>query len=400
MEPATYHAGSQRMEIVLSATAPEHAIIESFQPPTRLLAGPGPSNVDPRVLEAMRKPLISHLDPIFWERLLVMAEMIGTVYGRTNGASFCLSQSGTSGMEAGILNLVAPGDTVVAASAGFFGNRILEMLRRRGAKVVELTAPFGQHVPNDQILDALAQNPNAVMVCVVYAETSTGVAHPLQELGEAMRASGSDALLYADCVTAIGGMPIELDAWGVDYAYACSQKCIAAPPGLSPVSISARAIERIGRDGMQVPYSLDLAEHIKYWIDRPMAYHHTTPNLSYYALDEALRLSLEEGLDVRYARHADAGAYVQAGFRERGFDLLPAASDQLAQLTAVRVPEGIDGKAIQGILLNTHNIEVGGGLGPLSPPIWRIGMMGVNANRETADRVLAAFDTVLPNGAH
>jgi aspartate aminotransferase-like enzyme len=151
---------------------------------------------------------------------------------------------------------------------------------------------------------------------------------------------------------------------------------------------------------MQVPYSLDLAEHIKYWFDRPMTYHHTTPNLSYYALDEALCLALEEGLDARYARHADAGAHVQAGFRERGFDLLPAASDQLAQLTAVRVPEGIDGKAIQGILLNTLNIEVGGGLGPLSPPIWRIGMMGVNANRETADRVLAAFDTVLPNGAH
>ncbi len=384
----------------MSATAPDRVRHERFQPPTRLLVGPGPSNVDPRVLEAMSKPMISHLDPIFWERMLVMADMIGTIYGRTDGASMCLSASGTSGMEAGIVNLVAPGDTVVAASAGFFGNRIIEMLRRRGVNIVELTAPFGQHVPNDQILDALANNPNAVMVCVVYAETSTGVAHPLQELGEAMRAANTDALLYTDCVTAIGGMPIEADAWGIDYAYGCSQKCIAAPPGLSPITISSRAMERLGRDNMPVPYSLDLAALIKHWIDRPITYHHTTPNLQYYALDEALRLSLEEGLDARYARHAEAGTYLQAGFRQRGFDLLADPAYQLAQLTAVRVPDGIDGKAVQGTLLNTHNIEIGGGLGPTAPPIWRIGMMGVNANQETADRVLAAFDDVLPTGAH
>ncbi len=384
----------------MSATAPDRVRHESFQPPTRLLVGPGPSNVDPRVLEAMSKPMISHLDPIFWERMLVMSDMIGTIYGRTDGASLCLSASGTSGMEAGIVNLVAPGDTVVAASAGFFGNRIIEMLRRRGANIVEVTAPFGQHVPNDQILDALANNPNAVMVCVVYAETSTGVAHPIQELGEAMRAANTDALLYTDCVTAIGGMPIEADAWGIDYAYGCSQKCIAAPPGLSPITISSRAIERLGRDNMPVPYSLDLAALIKHWIDRPITYHHTTPNLQYYALDEALRLSLEEGLDARYARHAEAGTYLQAGFHERGFDLLADPVYQLAQLTAVRVPDGIDGKAVQGTLLNTHNIEIGGGLGPTAPPIWRIGMMGVNANRETADRVLAAFDDVLPTDAH
>ncbi len=384
----------------MSATAPDRVRHESFQPPTRLLVGPGPSNVDPRVLEAMSKPMISHLDPIFWERMLVMSDMIGTIYGRTDGASLCLSASGTSGMEAGIVNLVAPGDTVVAASAGFFGNRIIEMLRRRGANIVEVTAPFGQHVPNDQILDALANNPNAVMVCVVYAETSTGVAHPIQELGEAMRAANTDALLYTDCVTAIGGMPIEADAWGIDYAYGCSQKCIAAPPGLSPITISSRAIERLGRDNMPVPYSLDLAALIKHWIDRPITYHHTTPNLQYYALDEALRLSLEEGLDARYARHAEAGTYLQAGFRERGFGLLADPAYQLAQLTAVLVPDGIDGKAVQGTLLNTHNIEIGGGLGPTAPPIWRIGMMGVNANQETADRVLAAFDAVLPTGAH
>ena len=380
----------------MSATVPAASTIPAaFQPPLRLLTGPGPSNVDARVVAAMSKPLIGHLDPVFWDELLVMADMIGTVYGRSDGASLCLSASGTSGMEAGIVNLVAPGDTVIACSGGFFGHRIIEMLRRRGANTVELTVPFGQHVPVEQVMDALAAHPEAVMVCVVYAETSTGVAYPVADLGAAMRASGHDALLYADCVTAIGGMPIEADEWGIDYAYACSQKCLAAPPGLSPITLSSRAIDRLGRDGMSVPYSLDLAEHMKFWLDRPMTYHHTTPNLQYYALGEALRLSLAEGLDARYARHADAGAYLQAGFQERGFELLADAGCQLAQLTAVCVPEHVDGKAVQAELLGAHNIEVGGGLGPTAPPIWRIGMMGVNANRPTADRVLAAFDQVL-----
>lgn len=385
----------------MSATAPTPATaIPAFDPPARLLAGPGPSNVDPRVLAAMDRPLISHLDPVFWDRLPVIAEMIGRFYGRTDGASLCLSASGTSGMEAGILNLVAPGDTVVAASAGFFGNRIIEMLRRRGADIVEVRAAYGRHVPNGEIMAAVEAHPRAVMVCVVHAETSTGVEHPIAELGAMLRASTSDALLFADCVTALGGIPVEADACGIDYAYSCSQKCLAAPPGLSPITLSARAIERLGRDGMPVPYSLDLSEHLRYWADRPMTYHHTTPNLQYYALDEALRLGLEEGLEERFARHAAAGAHLQSGFRARGFDLLADPARQLPQLTAVRVPEGVDGKAVQAELLNAHGIEVGGGLGPDAPPIWRIGMMGVNADPTVADRVLAAFDAVLPTGAH
>jgi alanine-glyoxylate transaminase/serine-glyoxylate transaminase/serine-pyruvate transaminase len=385
----------------VSATAPTPATaIPAFDPPVRLLAGPGPSNVDPRVRAAMDRPLISHLDPVFWDRLPVIAEMVGRFYGRTDGASLCLSASGTSGMEAGILNLVAPGDTVVAASAGFFGNRIIEMLRRRGADIVGVRAPYGRHVPNEEIMAAVEANPQAVMVCVVHAETSTGVEHPIAELGAMLRASGSDALLFADCVTALGGIPVEVDACGIDYAYSCSQKCLAAPPGLSPITLSSRAIERLGRDDMPVPYSLDLAEHLRYWADRPMTYHHTTPNLQYYALDEALRLGLEEGLEARFARHAAAGAHLQSGFRARGFDLLADPARQLPQLTAVRVPEGVDGKAVQAELLSTHGIEVGGGLGPDAPPIWRIGMMGVNADPAVADRVLAAFDAALPTGAH
>lgn len=381
----------------MTATAPSPVDrIPAFAPPERLLAGPGPSNVDARVLDAMRRPLVSHLDPAFWDRLPLLAEMIGRVYGCSDGTALCLSASGTSGMEAGILNLVGPGDTVVAANAGFFGARIVDMLHRRGATVVEVTAPFGRHVPNADIIAAVEAHPGTTMVAVVYAETSTGVQHPLAELGAALRAAAPDTLLYADCVTALGGIDVRVDDWGVDYAYACSQKCLAAPPGLSPIALSARAVERLGRP--DVPYSLDLAAHLRYWLDRPMTYHHTTPNLQYYALDEAIRLAREEGLEERIARHAAAGAHLQRGFQDRGFDLLADPACQLPQLTAVRVPDGVDGKAVQAALLRDHGIEVGGGLGPTAPPIWRIGMMGVNADPAIADRVLAAFDAVLPAG--
>lgn len=377
-----------------TAASPESA----FQPPERLLAGPGPSNVDPRVLAAMGKPVISHLDPVFWDELLALGELIGRVYQREDGVSLCLSQTGTSGMEAGIVNLVEPGDTVIAASSGFFGNRIVEMLRRRGAEIVELREDFGRHVPNERILATLAEHPDAVMVCVVHAETSTGVAHPVAELGTAMRASGTDALLFTDCVTALGGIRVAVDEDGVDYAYSCSQKCLAAPAGLSPITISNRALERMRARTTPVPYALDLLEHLRYWFDRPVTYHHTTPNVLYYALDAALRILLDEGLEASWARHAEVGGYLQDGFRARGFDLLADPAYQLPQLTAVRVPDGVDGKAIQGQLLERFSIEVGGGLGPDAPPIWRIGMMGYNCNRETADRVLEAFDAVLPSG--
>ncbi len=364
-----------------------------FNPPVRLLAGPGPSNIDPRVLEAMQRPMLGHLDPVFHEMLLDLVDLLQDIYRRHDGLTLALSASGTSGMEAGLSALTEPGDKAIVAVGGFFGNRMAEIATRHGVRVVELRVPYGQAVPNEKILQAMRQHPDARLVAVVHAETSTGVAHPLQELAEELK--GGETLLLADCVTSLGSMELEPQKWGVDYCYSCSQKCLGAPPGISPVTLSERALARIAERRTPMLYSFDFDLLRKYWIERPVTYHHTTPNTQYYALYEGVRLALEEGLEARWARHADAGSYFQAEMRERGFEMLAEPDLQLAALSAVRVPDGIDGKEVQSRLLNEHGIEVGGGLGPDAPPIWRIGLMGVNANRETADRVLAGFDAVL-----
>jgi alanine-glyoxylate transaminase/serine-glyoxylate transaminase/serine-pyruvate transaminase len=361
--------------------------------PDRLLCGPGPSNIDPRVLEAMQQPMLGHLDPDFHRILEDLMDMLQLAYRRSDGLTIALSASGTSGMEAGLASLAEPGDTVVVAACGFFGNRMIDIARRYRLNVVELRAPYGKAVPNEQIMETLETTPETRLVAVVHAETSTGVAHPLAELGELMR--GHDALLMADCVTSFGGMELEPERWGVDYCYSCSQKCLGAPPGISPVSLSPQAMDRIRARTAPVPFSFDFEELEAYWVTRPARYHHTTPNVQYYALYEGLRLALEEGLEARWQRHAEAGAHLQAALAERGFELLADPHRQLAQLTAVRVPDGVDGKEIQMRLLREHNIEVGGGLGPDAPDIWRIGMMGTNAHIETADRLLQAWDAVL-----
>jgi alanine-glyoxylate transaminase / serine-glyoxylate transaminase / serine-pyruvate transaminase len=228
---------------------------------------------------------------------------------------------------------------------------------------------------------------------VVHAETSTGVEHPLAELGAAMR--GRDTLLMADCVTSLGGVPLEAGAWGVDFAYSCTQKCLGAPPGMSPLAVSERAMQRIRTRRTPIPFSFDLMLLERYWIERPAAYHHTAPTLAIYALHEALRLALAEGLEARWARHSEAAAHLRDQLQARGLEVLAVPDNRLAPLTAVRVPAGVDGKAVQGRLLREHGIEVGGGLGPDAPAMWRIGLMGRNASVETADRVLGALEAAL-----
>jgi alanine-glyoxylate transaminase/serine-glyoxylate transaminase/serine-pyruvate transaminase len=296
-------------------------------------------------------------------------------------------------MEAGLASLLEPGDTAIVGVCGFFGRRMVEIARRHGAEVVEVSADYGSSVSNDALLDALDAHPEARLVGVVHAETSTGVEHPLAELGAALR--DRDTLLLADCVTSLGGVELEFDAWGIDYAYSCTQKCLAAPPGMSPLALSARALERVRARRTPVPYSLDLGLLERYWLERPVVYHHTAPILHIYALHEVLRQVAEEGLEARWARHAAAGAHLQRGLRERGFELLAESDVQLAPLTAVMIPDGVDGKRTQTRMLREHGIEIGGGLGPTAPPIWRIGLMGENATVATADRVLDALDAVL-----
>jgi alanine-glyoxylate transaminase / serine-glyoxylate transaminase / serine-pyruvate transaminase len=371
--------------------------IPALTPGERLLCGPGPSNVHPKVLESMQLPMNGHLDPDFWDILVDLVTGMRALWRRPEGGlTIALSSSGTSAMEAGFLNLVDPGDTVISCHWGFFGSRLNDFAHRVGANVVELTTDFGQIVSVDRIMETLAANPDTKIVSVVHAETSTGAEFPLEELAEAMRASGSDALLYADCVTSLGGQQVEAGAWGIDYGYSCSQKALGCPPGIAPVTISERGVAAIQRHQGAVPYYYDFEELSKYWIERPITYHHTMPILQYYALYTGIRLALEEGLEARWARNADAGRYFQDEIRSRGYELLADPDHQLVELTAVKVPEGVDGKEVQTRILREHGIEVGGGLGPKAPPIWRVGLMGVNAHRETADRVLAAFDAVLP----
>jgi alanine-glyoxylate transaminase / serine-glyoxylate transaminase / serine-pyruvate transaminase len=367
--------------------------LPQLQPPERLLCGPGPTNVDPAVLDAMRRPMLGHLDPDLHDILLDVVAMLRRVYRMPDGLVLPLHCTGTAGMETGITNLLEPGDTVIVAQCGFFGRRISEIARRHGAEVVAVDADWGECVSNEALVQELDRHPGARMVAVVHAETSTGVEHPLGELGAALR--DRDVLLMADCVTSLAGVPLDVGGWGVDFAYSCTQKCLAAPPGMSPVAVSERAVERLRSRRTPVPFSFDLLLLERYWIDRPVTYHHTAPILGIYALHEALRSVLTEGLEARWQRHADAAQHLQAAVESRGLELLADADHRLAPLTAVRVPEGVDGKAVQTRMLREHGIEIGGGLGPDAPAMWRIGLMGRNASVETADRVLDALDAVL-----
>jgi alanine-glyoxylate transaminase / serine-glyoxylate transaminase / serine-pyruvate transaminase len=369
------------------------AALPSLDPPERLLCGPGPTNVDPSVLEAMGRPLLGHLDPDFHDILLDVVDLLRRVYRAPDGIVLALHCTGTAGMETGLTNLLEPGDKAIVAQAGFFGRRIAEIARRYGAEVIDVTAEWGEIVPKERLVEALDRHPDARLMAVVHAETSSGAEYPLEELGAAM--AGRQTLLMADCVTSLGGVPLDVGRWGVDFAFSCTQKCLAAPPGMSPIAVSERAVERLRARTTPVPFSFDLLMLERYWTERPAAYHHTAPILSIYALHEALCRVLAEGLEERWARHAEAAAYLRAELGARELQLLADPEHQLAPLTAVRVPEGTDGGAVQTRILRDHAIEVGGGLGPTAPSMWRIGLMGRNATPETADRVLAALDAAM-----
>ena len=370
------------------------AIPATIDPPTRLLCGPGPSNPDPRVLEAMSRPMLGHLDPDMHVLLLEVVELLRGVWRASDDdLVLALSATGTSAMEAGIVNLVAPGETVIVGSAGFFGQRLVEIARRLGANVIEVSAEWGTAVPNERLLAALEEHPETRLLAVVHAETSTGVEHPVAQLGAAL--ADSDVLLMADCVTSLGGIELEFTDWRIDYGYSCTQKCLAGPPGMAPVAVSPRAQQRLAERTHAVPFSLDLALLRDYWVTRPAAYHHTAPILHIYALHEALRLVLLEGLRARWRRHLAAGRYLQHGVAGLGLELLAEPWRQLAPLTAVRVPDDVDRMHVQNVLREEHGIEVGGSLGPGSPNIWRIGLMGPNATEQTAEVVLGALEEIL-----
>ena len=287
--------------------------------------------------------MLGHLDPKMHEILLDVVELLRRVYRMPDGLVLPLHCTGTAGMEAGIANLVEPGDTVIVAQCGFFGRRISEIARRHGARVVTVTADWGECVSNDALMEALDDEPRARMMAVVHAETSTGVEHPLAELGALMR--DRDTLLMADCVTSLAGVPLEVGDWGVDFAYSCTQKCLAAPPGMSPVAVSERAMERLRSRRTPVPFSFDLLLLERYWVERPATYHHTAPILAIYALHEALCGVLREGLEERWSRHAEAAAHLQAALEARGLELL---ADARPPARAAHRRAGARGRGRQG----------------------------------------------------
>jgi alanine-glyoxylate transaminase/serine-glyoxylate transaminase/serine-pyruvate transaminase len=341
----------------------------------------------------MQQPMIGHLDPAFHDLLVELVDMLRAVYGVGDGLALPLQATGMSGMEMGMANLVEPGDVVIVGHAGFFGKRIAEMAVRYGAQVIEVTAEWGEVVPPDALIEELDQHPKARLLAVVHAETSTGAQYPLATLGAMMQ--DRDTLLFADCVTSLGAIPLMFSEWGVDFAYSCTQKALGAPPGMSPVAFSERALQRARSNARPVPFSFDVQLLEDYWIKRPIKYHHTAPILHIYALYEALRYTLQEGLQERWRRHERVGRYLQEALRSQSFDLVAGPDHHLPHLTAVRVPDDVDGLRVQQRLLAEHGIEVGGGLGPDAPPMWRIGLMGPNASFEIADRVLEALGMIL-----
>lgn len=357
-------------------------------PPSRVLLGPGPSESAPSVLAALARPTLGHLDPRFLEIMDEVRGMLRQVLRTKNELTFPVSGTGTAGMETVLVNLIEPGDEVLVCVIGYFGARMVEIAKRAGARVTEVHGEWGRALDPAAVRKAAARR-SYKLLAFVHAETSTGALQDVAPLAEIAQSLG--AALVMDCITSVAGVPVELDLWGVDAAYTGTQKCLACPPGLSPVTLSTRATEILGsrRTPVQSWY-FDLALVKTYW-SAARAYHHTAPINMVYGLHEALRLALEEGLENRWKRHAENSAALWAGLEAMGLELLVPASERLIPLTSVRVPAGIDDAKLRGHLLAEFSIEIGAGLGPLKGKIWRIGLMGVGSNRRSVELVLAGL---------
>ena len=355
----------------------------------RTLLGPGPSNPYPEAQVALAQPLLGHLDPEFLRTLDETSDRLRQVFGTANRRTLPLSATGSAGMEAAFVNTVGPGDVVVVAVNGLFGQRMTDVAARCGAEVVAVEHEWGQPVDAERVL---AAHPSPKLIAAVHAETSTGVLSDLAPLA----AGKGDALLLADCVTSLGGIPVELDEWGVDLAYSGSQKCLGVAPGLAPFTISDRAWER--RIEKPQSWYLDLGLLGGYAGEAAgggRTYHHTAPTGMVVSLHAGLGRILEEGLEAVHARHAAAGRLLHEGLQELGLELFAAEGHRLPELTTVRVPDGVDSAAVRKELLEQFDLEIGGGVGPYAATVWRIGLMGANATPDKVALVLAALRDVL-----
>jgi alanine-glyoxylate transaminase/serine-glyoxylate transaminase/serine-pyruvate transaminase len=344
----------------------------------------------------MAKPMVGHLDPYFLEVMDRTMKMLRAVFRTDNHHTIPMSGTGTSGLETIMLNLIEPGDDVVVGVIGYFGQRLVEMASRAGANVRVVEAPFGEVIEPDRFEQELRKK-SAKVLTLVHAETSTGAAQPVAEVAEIARRH--DALIAVDCVTSLGGMPVEIDKWGIDAAGSCSQKCLGAPPGLGPVTFGPRALEAVQRRKHKpTTWYLDLGLLFQYWGEiggaKQRAFHHTAPVSSIYAFHEALRLALEEGLEQRWIRHREAHETFAAGIEHLGLSLFTPESHRLPMLNVINIPDGVDDARVRAALLE-RDVEMAGGFGPLKGKTWRVGLMGTNADAEPIERLLGALGDVL-----
>ncbi|WP_261341624.1 pyridoxal-phosphate-dependent aminotransferase family protein [Tautonia sociabilis] len=363
-----------------------------LEPSPRVLLGPGPSNVPPRVLSALGMPLVGHLDPEFVGLMDEMQAMLRLVFRTENPMTLAVSGTGSAGKEAVVVNLIEPGDRMLVCVNGVFGGRMVDVAQRAGAEVSRIDRPWGEVFDPQEVEEAI-QRDRPKLVGIVHAETSTGALQPVQEIARIAHEHG--AMIAIDTVTSLAGVPVELDAWDIDAAYSGTQKCLSCPPGLAPVSFGPRAMQAIQARKTKVQsWYLDMTMIGRYWgSDR--FYHHTAPINMTFALREALASVLEEGLDARFARHALNARALAAGLKAMGIDHVTAEGHRLPQLHCVSIPEGVDDLTVRKRLLAEWNVEIGGGLGDLKGKAWRIGLMGYGSRRESVTLVLAALETCL-----
>ncbi|MBM4331117.1 MAG: alanine--glyoxylate aminotransferase family protein [Deltaproteobacteria bacterium] len=364
-----------------------------FHPPARILMGPGPSNADPRVLLAMAKPMVGHLDPEFIRIMNNLQDLLRHIFGTKNPLTIPISGTGSAGMEAAFVNVVEPGDRVLVLINGVFGERMADVAERCGANLRTLAAPWGQAFDLEAIEKELCAFQPRVLA-IVHAETSTGVLQPLEEFSDMMK-KHPDTLLLVDTVTSLGGHPVKVDEWGIDVCYSGTQKCLSCPPGLAPITFSARAMEKIKNRAKKVQsWYLDMNMVGKYWgSDR--TYHHTAPISMTYALLEALRIIGEEGLGPRHERHRRNHLALVNGISAMGLSMLVDEPYRLWSLNAVSIPPGIDDPRLRKKLLEEYNLEIGGGLGTLKGKIWRVGLMGYSSNETNVLYFLTALEQAL-----
>jgi alanine-glyoxylate transaminase/serine-glyoxylate transaminase/serine-pyruvate transaminase len=369
--------------------------LKPFDPPRRTLMGPGPSDVHERILQAMARPTIGHLDPAFIGLMDGIKELLRYAFRTTNSLAMPVSGPGTAGMESCVVNLVEPGEKVIVCRNGVFGGRLKEMVERCGGVAVVVDDPWGRAVDPEKLRQAVREHPDAKVAFFVHAETSTGALSDAETLASIAREAGM--LTLVDAVTSLGGVPVETDAWGLDAVYSGTQKCLSCAPGLGPITLNERALEKVkGRSRPVQSWFMDLNLVLGYWAEGgKRSYHHTAPVNALYGLHEALLLLREEGLEAAWERHRRNHLALRAGLEALGLSIVVPEGERIPQLNAVGIPEGVDDARVRGRLLEEYDLEIGAGLGALAGKVWRIGLMGYSSRPENVELCVGALADVL-----